>query len=112
MSFDGLLIHLVDITTPDLPETTTDRYGNPTLTATTVTGVRARVQQTAADENLVNRDTRVTSFLMFVPAATVITGLSTIAWDGRSFRIQGEPWVVDGRNAPHHIEVRLEEILG
>lgn len=112
MSFDGLLLHLVDITTPTDTVGSSDRYGNPQLTAPTVTGVRARVQQTAADENLVNRDTRVTSFLMFVPAATVITGLSTVAWNGRAFRVQGEPWVVDGRNAPHHIEARLEEILG
>jgi hypothetical protein len=112
VSFDGLLIHLVDITTPTDTVGSSDRYGNPTLTATTVTGVRARVQQAQAEENLTNRDTRVTSFLMFVPAATVISGLSTIVWDGRSFRVQGEPWVVDGRNAPHHIEARLEEILG
>jgi hypothetical protein len=49
---------------------------------------------------------------VFLPAETPITALSTIVWDSRSFRVDGEPDIVDGATGPHHVEARLVEILG
>lgn len=110
MSFTALLIHSVVVRNPAAP--TEDRYGNEVLVLDAGVAEMARIQQTDATELLQNRDTRVTKFLMFSGPSSVITSLSIVEWDGRTFRVDGEPWHVDDGAGPHHVETKLEEILG
>lgn len=112
MSFASLLIHSVDITTPTATPSSTDKYGNVTYTTSTASGVPARVQETGSSESLVDRDTRVTDYLVFLPAGTAITSLSTVVWQSRAFRVRGDPTIVDGGAAPHHVEATLQEVTG
>jgi hypothetical protein len=115
MSFLTLLIDSVEITTPTSTVATSDRYGNPQLT-TVVNTYAARVQQLqpqfGGGEDLRLRDTRVSTFTVFLPAGAVVDGLSTILWEGRTLRVDGEPATVQDGVGGHHIELKAEEILG
>lgn len=117
MSFSSLLIHEITITNPGAV-TGSDRYGNPVLASSSFTS-RARVQMGgggarsgASEEDIIDRDTRVSRFKIFVPAGTNVSGLSTIVWEGRSLRVDGEPAPIDGMHGAHHIEFMAEEVLG
>jgi hypothetical protein len=114
MTYTGLLIHTVEIFNEEdlTSSSTTDRYGN--LIVEEVTGVTepARVQEISADEEIVNRDTTVTAYRIFLLASSVVTELSRVVWEGRSYRVKGVPWVVDGRLGPHHVEAILQEVRG
>lgn len=61
-----------------------------------------------------DRDAVITTFVLFLPAAVVVTprDKATIAGDVRTFQVIGDPVVVMGRRSPHHIEVRLRVIDG
>lgn len=110
MSLTSLLIHTVVVKNPVVGAT--DRYGDEVPTFDSGTSEPARVQQVDTNEILLNRDTRITKFLLFGPPASVITSLSIVEWSGRSFRVEGLPWKVDGAAGVHHVETTLEEILG
>lgn len=113
MSFDALLIHSVTITntTPDDTDEV-DRYGDPLPSDPVTVTEDARVQQLQADEDIRDRETRVTRYRAFLRPTSAITALSTVTWDGHDHRVVGDPWVVDGRSGPHHIEAALERVSG
>lgn len=113
MSYSRLLIHTVTVTNP--AEGDTNRYGDPSLLydeANTGTTYPARMEPVAANENLDNRDTRITRYQAFLPAGADITALSIVTWEGEQYRVDGEPAHIDGRRGPHHIEATLERIDG
>lgn len=114
MSFNSLLIH--DITVSNPVVSGSDRYGNTTYGATTVVE-RMRVQPAVgeagvAQEVLIDRDSRITRFKIFALPTTVVTGLSTLTWEGRTLRVDGEPLPFYGRSSLHHYEFTAEEVLG
>lgn len=109
MSFSSLLIHDVIVSNPVTGSA--DRYGNDVPTATTVTE-KMRVEPEAAEEHIIDRDTRKTRFRCFALPTTAMTGLSTLTWNGRTLRVDGEPKPFYGRVSLHHYEAAAEEILG
>lgn len=112
MSLAALLIHTVTISNPSV-DGGTDRYGNPTETATEISS-KARVEQLKADEEIVDRDTRLTGYRIYLPAGTAVSATSTLTWidEARTLRASGEPNIVYGARGVHHLELPAEEIRG
>lgn len=110
MSFTSLLVHQITITNP-VDTTDTDRYGNPVPGEESFDTV-ARMQPVTSAEDIVDRDTRITAYLVFLKPGTNVSALSTITWEGRSFRVHGEPRTFTGRRTAHHIELDAQEVLG
>jgi len=111
VSFDSLLIHTVSIRTPS-PNAGADRYGNPTEDPGTPVDVPARVEQRAASEDVIDRDTRVTRALVFLPTGTNISALSVVAYEGQDWQVVGAPYYVANGAGPHHIQAVIELIEG
>lgn len=116
MSFQALLIHPVTVVTPGTTGST-DRYNNLVPSETSVSE-RWRIQPAGgevtggAEEEIVDRDTRITRFKCFAPPSSTVTGLSRVLWGTRTLRVKGEPRPFYGRKTLHHYEVNLEEVLG
>lgn len=116
MSFTSLLIHDVLVSNPS-DSGSDDRYGNAIDTSTSVTE-KMRVQPAFSEgrgssaEHIIDRDTRITRFKIFAKADTTVTGLSTLTWNGRTLRVDGEPLPFYGRTGLHHYELDGEEVLG
>lgn len=116
MSFTSLLIHDVTVSNP-VDVGATDRYGNDVPSSTSVVE-KMRVQPAAAEggggssEQIIDRDTRITRFRLFAKPNTVVTGLSTLTWEGRILRVDGEPLPFYGASALHHWEFSAEEVRG
>lgn len=112
MSLAALLIHTVTIANPSV-DGGADRYGNPTETTTSTTS-KARVEQLKADEEIVNRDTRLTGYRVYLPADTDVDALSVLTWvdQGKTLRAIGEPNIVYGARGVHHLELPCEEVQG
>lgn len=110
MSYDSLLIDTVTVFNPS--SDSEDRYGNPIQELDDGTVERARVQQMAADEDLRDRDTRVTRYRVFLISDTTATSLSVIEWNGRQHRVVGEPAKVADGIGVHHVEAAMEGIEG
>jgi hypothetical protein len=108
VSFTSLLID--SVTVFNLVEGAGDRYGDPTETFGAGVVVSGRLEQTEQREFLNDRDTRVSDFRLFLPAATVITATSEVVIEGDRFRVNGDPAVVQDSAGPHHLEVMLERI--
>lgn len=109
MSFTSLLIHDVIVSNPVAGSP--DRYGDDVPTATTVLE-KMRVEPEAAEEHIIDRDTRKTRFKVFALPTTAVTGLSTLTWNARTLRVDGEPEPFYGRSTLHHYEFKAEEVLG
>lgn len=115
MSYDGLLLHDVVIRNPDLTSTGSedgDRYGDEELTYDVGTASKARVEQESSTEDIIDRDTRVQAFKVFLPPEATVSALSLLVWQGRDLRVMGEPLVADAAMPYHHIELRCQEVLG
>jgi hypothetical protein len=96
------------------PSTGTDRYGSA---AVTWPGAGRLVQgwlsQTGQDEPQgEGRDPLVTSHVLFLPAGTAIDGRSRVLVDGHTFTVEGEPHEAWTPAGAHHLEVRLQEVVG
>lgn len=112
MGFGSLLLHTVTISNPS-PSGSIDRYGNPLDTLTSFSS-RARVEQLSGDEDIINRDTRVTQYRVYLPAGTSVSALSTLVWTDRAMnlRASAEPDHVAGGSGTHHVELACEEVNG
>ena len=109
MSFAALLAHPVLVHNP--VEGDTDRYGDEVEEFDDGTPEDAMIQQLSADEDLRDRDTRVTKYRAFFPIDSVVTALSIVVWDAVPHRVDGEPARLDYGSVPH-IEAALERIEG
>lgn len=112
MGYDELLLHTVTIFNPVTDPDETDIYGNPLTELDAGIEEPARIQQLTTDEELKDRDTRITGYRAFLRADSVITALSTVSWNGDLYRVNGDPAVVDGFGEPHHVEAQLERVMG
>lgn len=110
MSFDSLLIHTVRVFNPT--DTDSDRYGNVELVYDDGVEVRGRVQEESSNEVLLNRDTRVTMYRLFVRPSVSLTALSLVQWQGAMYRVDGEPTVENDGVGPHHLEAILQGVDG
>lgn len=110
--FSNLLIHSVDVVTPLEDDSDTDRHGNPIEEDAEPVSERWRIEPASTEEDLANRDTRVSQYRGFAPPTSVVTALSRVEWGARTLRVSGDPEAFYGRNALHHYEVTLEEVTG
>jgi len=110
MSFQSLLVHSVTVTTPTASGST-DRYGNLVPTTTSVVE-QMRVEPKPGEEEIIDRDTRLSRFRVFALPTTTVTGLSTLTWDGRTLRVDGEPEPFYAMSSLHHYELDAEELRG
>ena len=106
-----LLPHTVTLVTV-VEGASVDRYGNPVTEETETAGVRAYVQPSSASEDIINRDTRVTDYNVFLLSSASVDGLSKIIWEGLTLAVDGEPARFDTPSGPHHIEVKAQRIDG
>ncbi len=85
-----------------------DRYGNATASGSVVTEETGWLEQQSASEDLVDRDTRTSTWLLLLSAETVATALSTIEVGGQTFTVVGAPKLVNTPRGSHHIEAVLK----
>lgn len=107
MTFDGLLIHAVDIVT--FSDSTADRYGDATETEI-LTEARARIQARSSVELLEGRDTRISEYVALFPVGTIIDATSEVSYGAQRYRVVGPPKVANDAIGPHHIVADLERI--
>jgi hypothetical protein len=92
----------------------TDAYNNKVADWTNPTRVTepARLEQTAATEVTVDRDTLVSDWLLFSAADSAIEGHKRVEARGSTFEVVGKPALFYDRSSPHHYETRLRLIEG
>lgn len=86
-----------------------DVEGNPTLTSTALT-VLCRLSQTSTDDNSGNGERRSTQLRLYVDADVEIDGNDRVVKDGRTFEVEGSPYLAATPRGPHHWEVTLREV--
>lgn len=92
----------------------TDAYGNQVTDWAHATSVSlsARVQQSSAGEDQLDRDSQLAQFVVFLPAGSDVTGSDRLTWAGRTLELVGPPTPVGGYRGVHHIEARAREVVG
>lgn len=91
-----------------------DDYGDtiPDWAGPTETVLRAMVEQrTATEPPGDGRDATVTGLVMFTNELGVSAD-DRIVWDGTTYEVDGDPWVVQSPAGPHHIEAQLKLVEG
>jgi hypothetical protein len=95
--------------------TTQDVYGDwiPGAVGAPV-AVNGYLEQSTTVEDVLNRDTTVTTWKAFLPASTVITPLSLVNFQAQVFQVDGAPWQVFNprTKAIDHIECKLIVVTG
>lgn len=113
MTYTSLLIHTITIYNTSETTSTPDavRYGDIDLAYDVGFSSIARVEPTGSNEQIVDRDTRVNAYTVFLPLDTPIDALSKIEWEGHTLRVNGEPSIYADGVGPHHTEVVCEEVV-
>lgn len=115
MSFESLLIHTVTISNP-VDTASVGRYGDAVPGSPTTAVEQVRIQPARRldffKEELRNRDTRTTLHQMYTKPNSIVTGLSTVVWGARTFRVRSRPALVYDGSGVHHYEAVLEEVEG
>ena len=86
-----------------------DAEGNPTVT-TTSTDVLCRLAQSSTSDDETEGDRRSTSLRLFLPADVELDGSDRVVKDGRTFEVEGSPYLARTPRGPHHWEVNLKEV--
>lgn len=84
-----------------------DRFNDPTGGFDAGTEYRARLEQSAGDEQSTDRSVQVGEWLLILPRDAVIGGRDRVVADGSTFEVVGPPVVQRTPRGPHHIEARL-----
>lgn len=85
-----------------------DAFGNPTTTETS-TATTGRLRLLRSVEQVDGRDTVITGWLLYLEPGETITPASRVVIDGNTYEVDGQPYLVYGATAPHHLEVPLRE---
>lgn len=88
--YEASLPGSIDVSDPGA-STSFDRYGNPIPGAPTTVTIDALVEPMDATEEEIGRDTRVSRYAVTTRPDAPVTGRSSIAWEGRSLEVVGEP---------------------
>ena len=96
------------------PSTGEDRRGDTTLTYGSGVEVAGWMQQNSAAESFTGdgRDRRTARWTLFSDQTAGMTSLARIVWDGRTFRVAGDPNHLWDDEAYHHTEAALEVVEG
>lgn len=106
MAIGALLDQAVTLLAEDI--TTTDAWGNTTVSAWTTVGTyRGRLEHTTSQEIAYAGDTVVTDWQLFLEPSAPITARHRVQVDGRTFQVVGEPSPVRARGPVHHTKARL-----
>ena len=112
---------LVVIQNPSEENRTVNDYGDDDVApgdAWTGTETAGLMTQMQSSEDSVDRETRVTQYLLMLGPEVEIYGTSRVLWqpteDGEDITMQvvGEPFQARTNRGLHHIEVRLERVEG
>ncbi len=112
MSFRGLLNQ--PLTIQRRGATSTDEFNNEVTGTTSSTTTEGYVEQTAAEEIAVDRETYRTDWRVFLPAETTVDGSDRIIHGARTLEVVGAPHAVwnPRTRVTHHLEVRAREVVG
>lgn len=121
MGYTDLLDRTGTIVTK-VPDTTNDTYNDEVLVEDHRTSVRYNLQKLSSrldraaptQELLLNRETRVDLWFLFLPADAIITALDEfIDADGRTYEVLGEPAMEHKPHlGTHHVEALLRTVTG
>lgn len=111
MSLQALMVHDVTIVHAG---TSTDRYGNIVKDWSTATTKVSKgwITQTAASEDVTDREAEIGTWTLFLPAETVVTGRDRVTWDGLTFEVVAPPRKAWTPRGEHHIEAQLRIVEG
>lgn len=111
MSLDRLMVQAVTILTPGAG---TNRYGDPSKDWATATETETRgwISQRIRSEDLDGREAQITGWVLFLPAATTITGRDRVLWDDLTFEVDGPVLPAHTPRGLHHLEVNLRAVTG
>jgi hypothetical protein len=92
----------------------TDEYGDAVVdwTSSTATASPAWVQPRTTSEENANRSAVLRGMLAFLPPGVSIRAHDRLAWDGRTYEVNGEPATLWNPSGPHHIEAPLTLVEG
>jgi hypothetical protein len=87
-----------------------DSHNRPTPTTSTITSP-CLLQWQSSQEFLDNRDFTTTRGILFLPAGTQVFATSSVAVDGKTLQVIGEPnQLQDLQGRARHIEVVVESV--
>lgn len=110
MSLGGLLRE--SVTVYNRADGALDTFGDPEDTFDVGTVVQAFVQPTNSSEDIIDRDTRLTTYRLVMPADAPIYADSEFEWENIRMRISGKPLPMNNHHGVHHVEVVAELIEG
>lgn len=89
-----------------------DRYNDVTPSFGDPVSYRGYLEQTAATEIVVDRDTLVSSWLLILPPHAELTAKDHVVSGVKTYEVVGEPWRVRDpmTRRTDHVEARLELI--
>jgi len=87
-----------------------DAEGNPTATTTSTDVLCRLAQSSTSDGEAGDADRRSTSLRLYLPADVELDGSDRVVKDGRTFEIEGAPYLARTPRGPHHWEVNLKEV--
>ena len=88
-------------------------FGDPEYDASPGVVVRAMVQPLDATEDEINRDVRLSRYLVTVDDQAQVDGLSEVEWKGDRYSVIGEPRRLVGHlGSTHHQEFEIRNVKG
>lgn len=110
MSLTTLLAQIATVIT--MGSTGHDAYNNPTFGETSRADYPCRIQETAATEIVIGRDTVVSDLILFLPPEAVISAVDRVVVDGVTYEVLGTPNPVWGGTGLDHIEAHVRVVTG
>lgn len=103
-----------DISVLPYGEASTDEYHSPVVIFGTAVAYKGYLEQTTAEEITDGRDTRVSDWLLMLPASASISALDHVQEGNRTFEVVGKPRQVYNPRiaAVSHVEARLRLVEG
>ncbi len=86
-----------------------DGEGNPTWTTSSLE-VSCRVAQQSTDDTSGDGDRRSTRLVMYLHPGAELDGNDLVVKDGRTFEVEGAPYLASTPRGAHHWEVTLREV--
>ena len=106
------LVDEVTLVNPSETPTGESRYGDPVFDDAPGEAVPAFVTPLDATEEEINREVRLNRYAVVLEVEAEVDGLSSIVWNGKTYRVVGEPRVYTSHRGPHHVELEMRRNEG
>jgi hypothetical protein len=95
------------------PGATVDAYGNTVDDWDTVTSspLDVMIEQRRTVEQRDGRDVTVTTLVLFTNELAV-AAIDRFVWGDATYDVDGDPWIVQAPDGPHHVEAALLRVEG